>query len=218
VSLASEKVVLTIVFITQEEASQSAIFLYETSLVNQLASLMVPGQGVGDAVLSAAVYAIDACAHHRNKLLEVSAAIGTNVTHGTLISLFRDTVRRLTGGGEPGKAEHVMYEVMDALLGLIAFVATSPPHSNHIISAGIIPIVLDVPKTLADRRDNVRVQAESPADMQYIARSLGLVDALVFSTQQGLTAFSNADGVTTLVNAVKVSTMLLEKADVAVGD
>jgi E3 ubiquitin-protein ligase HUWE1 len=143
------------VYITPEESSQSSIFLYETSLVNQLASLMVPGRGVGDAVLSAAVYAIDACAHHRNKLLEVSAAIGTNVSHGVLISLLRDTLHRLTGGGEPDKAEHVMFEVVDSLLTMVAFVATSPPHSNQIIGAGIIPVILEFPKTRSDKRDNV---------------------------------------------------------------
>jgi E3 ubiquitin-protein ligase HUWE1 len=140
---------LTSVFYTPEDTSQSSIFLYETTLVNQLAQLLVPGRGVEDGILSAALYAIDACAHHKNKLPEVIAAIGANVSHGILISLVRDTVRRLTSG------EEVLFEVVDALLGLVAYVATSPPHSNQIIGAGIVPLLLEIPKTTVEKRVNV---------------------------------------------------------------
>lgn len=109
----------------------------------------MPGRGVTDTVLSAAIYVVDACAHHRGRLTEVVAAIGANVNHGILISIFRDTVRRLTGN------EDVLYEVVDALMGLVAYVATSPPHSNQIIGAGIIPLLLEFPKTKVDKRVNV---------------------------------------------------------------
>jgi E3 ubiquitin-protein ligase HUWE1 len=140
---------LTLVYYTPDDTSQSSIFLYETSLITDVATLLVPGRGVIDTVLSAAIYVVDACAHHRSKLSEVVAAIGANVNHGILISLFRDTVRRLTAN------EDVLYEVVDALMGLIAYVATSPPHSNQIIGAGIIPLLLDIPKTTVEKRVNV---------------------------------------------------------------
>jgi E3 ubiquitin-protein ligase HUWE1 len=140
---------LTSVYYTPDDTSQSSIFLYETSLITDIAALLVPGRGVTDTVTSAAIYAIDACAHHRSKLSEVVAAIGANVNHGILIGLFRDTVRRLTAN------EDVLYEVVDALMGLIAYVATSPPHSNQIIGAGIIPLLLDIPKTTVEKRVNV---------------------------------------------------------------
>lgn len=94
---------------------------------------------------------VDACAHHRSRLTEVVSAIGANVNHGILISLFRDTVRRL------GTNENVLYEVVDAMMGLIAYVATSPPHSNQIIGAGIIPLLLELPKTTVEKRVNVSV-------------------------------------------------------------
>jgi hypothetical protein len=34
---------------------------------------------------------------------------------------------------------------------------------------------------------------------------MGLIDAIIFSAQQGLTAFSNADGINALVKIVKVN-------------
>lgn len=133
----------------------STIFLYETNLIQQLSEVMVPTRDVGDWVLSAALYTMDACAHHRQKLAEVLTTVGYNVSHGILISLLRDIVNRLTGGGDPSKAEPIQFEVLDAMLGFVAFVATSPPHSHHIISAGIVPLLLELPKTPVKRRDNV---------------------------------------------------------------
>lgn len=138
----------------QEELSMSTIFLYETSLVQQLSDIMVPNRGVGDWVLSAALYAMDACAHHRQKLSEVLSTIGANVSHGILISSFRDIVSRLNTGAE-GHGENVLFEVLDAMMGFIAYIATSPPHSNHIIGAGLVPLLLELARTRADRRDNV---------------------------------------------------------------
>jgi E3 ubiquitin-protein ligase HUWE1 len=149
--------VATYVYIVSEEVSMSTIFLYETSVIQQLANVMVPNRDVGDWVLSSALYALDACAHHRVKLQEVLTTVGANVSHGILIRFFRDLVTRLTGGGDPTKAEDILFEVLDAIIGLIAYVATSPPHNNHVVSAGVIPLLLEMPKTLVPRRENVSI-------------------------------------------------------------
>lgn len=42
---------------------------------------------------------------------------------------------------------------------------------------------------------------------------MGLVDAVIYSAPQGLTAFSNADGINALVGIVKVSLLMLSNAD-----
>jgi E3 ubiquitin-protein ligase HUWE1 len=196
---------LTPVYYTPDDTSQSSIFLYDTTLITDVATLLVPGRGIPDTVLSAAIYVVDACAHHRSKLSEVVSAIGANVNHGILISLFRDTVRRLTAN------EDVLYEVIDGLMGIVSYVATSPPHSNQIIGAGIIPLLLDIPKTQVEKRVNVSL-AWTPhlldADSQYVARTMGLIDAVIYSAPQGLTAFSNADGINVLVKTIKVSLII----------
>ena len=145
----SHNPVLILVYFNPEDACQSSIFLHETTLVSQLAQLLIPGRVVGDAVLCAALYAIDACAHDGNKLPEVVGAIGATINHGALISLIGDTVRRLTGGDD------VPCEVLDALLRLVAFVAASPLHRNQIIGTGIIPLLLEIPKATVDQRVNV---------------------------------------------------------------
>ena len=147
--------IATYVYMVSEEVSMSTIFLYETSLIQQLSQIMVPNKNVGDWVLCSALYALDACAHHKTKLQEVLTILGANVSHGILINFFRDVVTRLTGGGDPSKAEDILFEVLDAILGLIAYVATSPPHNNHVVSAGVIPLLLEVPKTPVTRRENV---------------------------------------------------------------
>lgn len=145
--------IATYVYMVSEEVSMSTIFLYETTIIQQLSLVIL--KDVGDWIKCSAVYALDACAHHRVKLQEVLTTLGANVSHGILVSFFRDIVHRLTGGGDPSKAEDVLFEVLDAMLGLIAYVATSPPHNNHVVSAGVIPLFLEIPKTRLARRENV---------------------------------------------------------------
>lgn len=196
----------TYIYVVPEEVSMSTIFLYETSLIQHLSQML--RQDLGDWILCSALYALDACAHHRLKLQEVLTTVGANVSHGTLMSCFRDLVTRLTGGGDPSKAEDVLFEAMDGALGFIAYIATSPPHSHYVVSAGVIPLLLEVPKTPIPRRESV---SSSPrvitamADQQYIPRAMGLVDALCTNVPQGMTSFTNADGIHTLVTTVKVS-------------
>lgn len=195
------------VLIGSDDASQSTIFLYETSLVPQLAELLVPNRDVGDQVLSAAIYAVDACSHHRHKMSEVTTAVGANVTHGILMSQFRDIVSRLTGDGDPAKAEDVLFEVLDAMMGFIAFITVQPQQSNHVVGAGIVPLLLKLAQTPVARRDNVShlfIVWCAKAELQYIPRAMGLLEALVLTSQSGLTALSNADGLNTLVKYVKV--------------
>lgn len=135
----------------------STVFLYETSLIQEMSELLAPSKDVGDWVVCSAVYALDACAHHRHKLSEVLSAVGGNVSHGALMSLFRHISTRLTGGNDPSKAEDVPFELLDAMLTFVAFIGTSPPHSSHIVSAGVIPVLLELIKTPVDRRENVGV-------------------------------------------------------------
>lgn len=141
--------VATYVYMVSEEVSMSTIFLYETSIIQQLSQIL--RKDVGDWVLSSAVYALDACAHHRLKVQEVLTAVGTNLSHGILVSFFRDLVTRLTSGG----TEDVLFEVLDAVYGFIAYLVTSPPHNTHVVSSSVVPLFLDMTKTRAARRENV---------------------------------------------------------------
>jgi len=88
------------VYLTSEEAAQSTLFLYEPDLISQIAGLLLPAHETTDGLGVAAVTALDACAHHRSKLTEVLNAVSANVSHGILLTLFREVVDKLMADGK----------------------------------------------------------------------------------------------------------------------
>jgi E3 ubiquitin-protein ligase HUWE1 len=148
---------LTIVCLTDEDTVYSTLFLYEPDLVNQLASLL--HHDVDDTIAMAAVFGLDACSHHRSKTPEVLTAVSANVNHGIIISLFRNIVTKLVAGSEfildRLTIAPVPYELVDAVIGFISFIASSPPHGNMLVSAGILPLLLEMLDSRGERRDHV---------------------------------------------------------------
>jgi E3 ubiquitin-protein ligase HUWE1 len=149
-------------------------------LIAQIAELLSSAHDVGDCVLTAAVLSLDGCARHRSKLSEVTASLSASVGHGLLMTLFRFVVR----------TEH-SYELVDALLQFLGMLVGSPTHGNMLMSAGVLPLILELTGHQGPRRDN------------YIPRACGLIDTIMFAVTQGMSMLSNADGLNILVNRIK---------------
>lgn len=136
-------------YVAPEDNANSSLFLFEPDLVAQIAGILQPSNGVGDHVSASAMLALDACARHRSRMAEVLASLNANANHGAVISLARDVISRLDLGDAPP------YELVDAVLSFIAFIATSPAHGNMLLGAGILPVLLNVMRTSSPRRDSV---------------------------------------------------------------
>lgn len=80
---------------------------------------------------------------------EVMTSVSANVNHGVLVTFFRHLNDRLVAG------EAVSFELIDATMSFLAFVATSPSHSNMLMGAGILRLLLEMLNTTGDRRENV---------------------------------------------------------------
>lgn len=80
---------------------------------------------------------------------EVMTSVSANVNHGVLVTFFRHLNDRLVAG------EAVSFELIDATMSFLAFVATSPSHSNMLMGAGILRLLLEMLNTAGDRRENV---------------------------------------------------------------
>ena len=145
---------LIIGLLTADESTPSVIFLYNPTIITQLADLL---SIQSDSVLASSVTALDACCRHRSKVPEILTAIGANLTHGPLLDLFRKTVTRLTGTIGPSNTAPsiVSYDFVDALLGFIGFISVNPNHSQLLVGAGIVPLLLDLLTTSSARRDSV---------------------------------------------------------------
>jgi E3 ubiquitin-protein ligase HUWE1 len=136
---------LTTAHLASDEIAQSSLFLFEPDLIPELARILPRYDSMG----TAALLALDACANHRAKFPEVLTALGANVSHGGLMSLFRGVVERLDTNSIPDS-------LVDALYAFIARVVNSSgPNGQLLISAGLFPILLSMLATECDRRDNV---------------------------------------------------------------
>ncbi|WVQ77455.1 hypothetical protein IAR50_007141 [Cryptococcus sp. DSM 104548] len=175
----------TYVYLSSEDAAQSDLFLYEPEMVSQLADLLRSPDNVGEQVTTGALIALCACAHHQNKMGEVMTSVSVNVNHGVMVTFLRRLVERLIAG------ETMSFEVIDATMAFIAYLATSPSHSNMLMGAGILRLLLEMLKTTGDKRETC------------IPRATGLIDSVIFSNPQGLSNFSGIDGVNALVLWIK---------------
>ncbi|WVQ94836.1 hypothetical protein IAU59_001919 [Kwoniella sp. CBS 9459] len=186
----------TYVYISNEDAAQSGLFLYEPDLVPEIADLIRAAPS--DEIVTGALLALDACAHHRAKTTEVMTAVSANVNHGILISFLRHMVDKMVQGGELYKISSradstvsVPYELFDASIAFVAYISTSSTHANMLMGAGILPVLLDILGANNDRRE------------QCIPRASGLIDSIIFSSPQAMSNFSGIDGINILVSKVK---------------
>jgi E3 ubiquitin-protein ligase HUWE1 len=83
------------VHLVTEDVAQTEYFLYEPTIITQLAELVQPTTSIGDATITPALWVLDACARFRTKIGEVLNSLNANVAHGTLMTFFRDLIKRL---------------------------------------------------------------------------------------------------------------------------
>jgi E3 ubiquitin-protein ligase HUWE1 len=151
-------------------------------LINQIADLLVPGRDVGDSVIAAAVFALDAMTRHRPT--DVLTTISAHVSHGIIMNLLRSVVDRLVAGTE------VLHETVDSILGFVAYISGQTSHGNLLVAAGLVPVLLQMLDAKGFRR------------LQYISRACGLLDT-AFIHPQALPAFAAADGMNVVVGKIK---------------
>lgn len=95
-----------------ENVAQTNLFLYEPTLIGQVADLVQPQSNIDESIIASAFWALDAFAHHRNKTGEVLTSVNASVAHGTLMNHFRGLVKRLSNDeGELGSVK-VLQEVL----------------------------------------------------------------------------------------------------------
>lgn len=176
----------TYLYLTAEDKAQTELFLYEPAMVAQLAELVNPASHVSDRIVAPAFMALDACAHYRYKCTEVVSALGANVAHGTLMNCYREIIRRL------GTEEGAPHELVDSILSFVAFLAASSGYGNMLVGAGIIPVIIDL------------VKVTHPARGGYVARAMGLIDNMMYTSNNAFNIFCNASGLETLNHRITV--------------
>ncbi|KAJ9092936.1 hypothetical protein QFC21_006648 [Naganishia friedmannii] len=176
----------TYLYLSPEDKAQSELFLYEPNMVAQLADLVNPNSHVSDRIIAPAFMALDACAHYRYKVTEVVTALNANVAHGILMNSYREVIKRL------GTEEGAPHELVDSVLTFVAYLASSSGYGNMLVGAGLVPLIIDLIKVTHHARGG------------YVARAIGLIDNMMYTSNNAFNIFCNANGLQTLNRRITV--------------
>lgn len=175
-----------------ESAVNTRLYMVEPSLVSRTAALLEPARHTGYWVQSAALYALDSVGHFRVRLGELLTAVNASVSHGLLLQVLLNTQEALQAsadGPTPPLGTH-MDAFVDALMTLVANLTTTVSGSTMVVSAGLIPQLLELACIVS--HTNALVQRTS-------ARAIGLLDSLLYSYPPALEQFTAARGMDVLV-------------------
>ncbi|KAI8364986.1 hypothetical protein EDC96DRAFT_443776, partial [Choanephora cucurbitarum] len=164
-----------------ESTAQNKVFIYEPYLIPQLTELISPDNQVDLRIQTYALYALDGISRHRNKLSEVVTAVNASANHGPLMQILRKI-----NANEP-----FPYSFADAMYAFIAYLLQTQPGGQMLMSAGIIPILVQI------------VGNYDYPQLKGIASVVGLLDTIVNSFSTSFSAFCNAQGLDTLLHRIK---------------
>ncbi|EPQ27339.1 uncharacterized protein PFL1_06891 [Pseudozyma flocculosa PF-1] len=174
--------------VVNEATANTQLFLYEPDLVPRIATLVDPAQGCEMAIQASAFYALDSLARFRGKATEVMNSVNASVNHGIILSVLRNLVEDLATDAPQSTGHYA-----DALFSFVALIASTGAGSHMIVSAGLVPILVDLIKV---RNPNTYMVQRT------VSRALGLLDSVVYSVPHAFDLFVAARGLDALVDRI----------------
>ena len=170
-----------------ESTAFSSLFLYEPDLVQHVAELLQLDSGIDLQVQTAAIAALDAVGRYRNKVQDVLTAVNAGVNHGILMALTRKTI------GEIANPDAVIPQpFVEGLLSFVTYIATHASGGNMVVSAGLIPLLIQV------------IEVRLPNRLYAISKTMQLLDNVLYGYTNAFQLFCNARGVEILVERIEV--------------
>ncbi|KAK0100661.1 hypothetical protein ONS95_007113 [Cadophora gregata] len=154
-------------------------------LIYQLAELIHPPAdgdvAVPRSIQTLAFAVLDAMANLQTPFADVCAALNTNVNHGVLLYVVRKAVAEMGNTEEePQRSEDDVWR--DTLFSLLANLSVNPRTGTDLITAGLMPILVEV---LTLRTDIAE---------RYHPLVLSFLDTIMYSAREAFTALVGADG------------------------
>lgn len=175
-----------------ESTAFSSLFLYEPDLVQHIAELLQLDSGIDVQIQTAAIAALDAIGRYRNKVQDVLTAVNAGVNHGILMALTRKTI------GEIASPEsNVPQPFVEGLLSFVTYIATHASGGNMVVSAGLIPLLIQV------------IEVRLPNRLYAISKTMQLLDNVLYGYTNAFQLFCNGRGVEILVERIEVCGIFL---------
>ncbi|KAI8912022.1 hypothetical protein DFJ77DRAFT_86217 [Powellomyces hirtus] len=181
--------IAVLVILGNEDLIQSRLFTFEPDLIQRLADVLqkdARNEANIFEVQAACLHALDSMAHHRSRLSEVLTAVNASANHGILMFILRKVISSMDSDVPTYPLEFV-----DALFGFVAYIASTQSGGNMIISAGVLPILIQL-------MSNTRAEQVKP-----VTRCILLLDSLVFGFTTSFAPFTAANGLEILVQRIQ---------------
>lgn len=172
-----------------ESTVESRILAHEPNFLRQLGKLIaIESWDVVPPELSILALETmqDAC-HQAARRTEVLTALSANVSHGTLMSIIRVLIRDMKAGASINEDFAVNIFV------LTLQIASTQTLSNMMVSAGIIPLLLEL------------IQIPSTS-FRLLSSVMELLDFMIIGSSNNYSSFSQVGGVATLIEVIKLQT------------
>jgi len=154
-------------------------------IIYQLADMIHPPvEGQADiprSLQTIALAGLDALAVYQTKFQDICIALNTNINHGVLLYIVRKAVAEMAID-ETGDRITEKDEWRGAVFSLLSHVATLPRAGSDMVTAGLVPILIDVLK-----------MRTSIAERNY-PMILDFLDAFIFNVRDAFQILVNADG------------------------
>lgn len=170
-----------------ESQAMSALFLYEPDLIAHIAELLQSDKGVPIPVQTAAISALDALARYKSKIQEVLTAVNAGVNHGILLALVRTMVVKVAD-----LDSQLPHSFIEALLSFITYLASHASGGNMVVSAGLIPLLVQI------------VENKNSNRLPVISKTMQLLDNVIYSFSNAFSLFCASRGVEILVERIEV--------------
>jgi E3 ubiquitin-protein ligase HUWE1 len=162
-------------------------------LIYQLAELIHPPAegdiGVPRYLQTIALNALEALAQHQSKYQDICTALNTNVNHGVLLYIVRKAVAEMSVD-EQGNVLTEKDEWRTALFSLLTHVATLPRAGNELVTAGLVPILVEV------------LTLRTTIAQHNWPKILSFLDAIVFNVRDAFQVLVNAEGLDALSSLI----------------
>ncbi|KAF9958077.1 hypothetical protein BGZ70_009313 [Mortierella alpina] len=161
-------------------------FVFEPEVIQSLTDLIHPDHKVPFDLQTVALFALDGVAHLRNKQADVLTAINASASHGVLMYMLRKVISGLDTENAP-----YSQDFLDAMFAFIAYVISSQSGGSMVISAGLVPVLLQL------------LTNKHASQLKNVTKGISILDSLIYGFGAAFTSFCTSDGLNLLVARMK---------------
>ncbi|KAF9293048.1 hypothetical protein BGZ74_011879, partial [Mortierella antarctica] len=161
-------------------------FAFEPEIIQSLTDITHPDHNMPFSLQTVALFALDGLAHLRGKQPDVLTAINASASHGVLLYALRKIVSGLDSDNVP-----YPQDFLDAMFAFLSFVISFQIGGNMVISAGLVPILLQL---LTNKRAN---------QLKNVTKTITVLDSLIYGFSTAFTSFCSSNGINLLVARMK---------------